>query len=993
MATTLETIRQLTIRARSEGVEQAERALGRMAQAQKQVATGADAVATSSDRQERSILASAAQFDKLLRSIDPAVKKMAEYEAGVRKIAREEALGKRSADEIARAYAALEQRYFGVEKAAEAASRAMRANALISPPSAPLPGGRAHVDANFATLGARSYQPRAEPDFSRLSSFQTIANDATKAGQAIKLTSGEVSNLGFQINDVATMLAMGQSPFMVMASQAGQITQILGPAGSLRGAAAAVGTAFMSMLNPITLAVLGLGAAATAATYFFTSSEDGADKATEAMERHRAVIDEIKNAYGAAAKSLEDYAAHSGRVLTSRAGFNEKEQRERLREASKTFLDSVGQERIVSGQWGRGYQFLANEEFRVAQDALRRFNDSVKAGNPDVLALNEAIAAIGESQPEVGRRLTALSTSLDEFVERARAAQGGARLSRIDPSTLDAASRGTFVPGAMEARDAYERLRLSGAEPVITDPNAPIPGSRAEALDAVQGDAREKADQQAEAYDRVVASAEKRLRQLQVETNAMSMGAEAASRLRYEIDLLEQATADGPISPEQEKRLKDLAASMAQAEAETRRLRESQQQLKEAQREAEQAGKQMGSALEKAFNGIVQGGDAAKRAIIELAMELAKSALFGEGAFAGLFQKGGFFRMGVGAAAPFGTANDNAVGGYAGLASGAVQRGILPAITPMGQGGIGGDARFPLGDATARLSGDGTVQSQVWNFFAGKGLKPHQIAGIMGNVGAESAFNPSAVGDAGKAFGLFQHHAARGGGPGLLGNPMASMELTWRELQTSESGVLQRLMASNDVRGATSAFAGFERPRGWSLGNPEASHNFVGRLAGAEAALQKFGSTTQATTGDLGVLGKGFGAFGNALGSMTAGGAQAGGGGGGFSGLISSLLGGVFSLFGFADGGVTNRPAIFGEAGPEAAVPLPDGRRIPVDLRHPPKSSAREPMQVSFGGPTITVQGNADERVLRQLRMEIADAQQQTLQVMRYQSENSWRTG
>ncbi|MDR6757842.1 tape measure domain-containing protein [Mycoplana sp. BE70] len=65
------------------------------------------------------------------------------------------------------------------------------------------------------------------------------------------------------------------------------------------------------------------------------------------------------------------------------------------------------------------------------------------------------------------------------------------------------------------------------------------------------------------------------------------------------------------------------------------------------------------------------------------------------------------------------------------------------------------------------------------------------------------------------------------------------------------------------------------------------------------------------------------------------------GGGGGF-------LGGLFSIFGFANGGIAARgrplkqfasggisrtAAIFGEAGPEAAVPLPDGRRIPVDLR------------------------------------------------------------
>ena len=66
-------------------------------------------------------------------------------------------------------------------------------------------------------------------------------------------------------------------------------------------------------------------------------------------------------------------------------------------------------------------------------------------------------------------------------------------------------------------------------------------------------------------------------------------------------------------------------------------------------------------------------------------------------------------------------------------------------------------------------------------------------------------------------------------------------------------------------------------------------------------------------------------------------------GGGGFGGLFSSLFGGggaagapmqlASAVPAFARGGVTNRPSIFGEAGPEAAVPLPDGRTIPVSLR------------------------------------------------------------
>ncbi len=55
------------------------------------------------------------------------------------------------------------------------------------------------------------------------------------------------------------------------------------------------------------------------------------------------------------------------------------------------------------------------------------------------------------------------------------------------------------------------------------------------------------------------------------------------------------------------------------------------------------------------------------------------------------------------------------------------------------------------------------------------------------------------------------------------------------------------------------------------------------------------------------------------------------GGGGSIGGLAGGAgnVGG-FALRGHARGGISSVPAIFGEAGPEAAVPLPDGRSIPV---------------------------------------------------------------
>lgn len=83
--------------------------------------------------------------------------------------------------------------------------------------------------------------------------------------------------------------------------------------------------------------------------------------------------------------------------------------------------------------------------------------------------------------------------------------------------------------------------------------------------------------------------------------------------------------------------------------------------------------------------------------------------------------------------------------------------------------------------------------------------------------------------------------------------------------------------------------------------------------------------------------------------------------GGALTGLLGSLIGSFFGGGGagfvpgvspglHAKGGVSSRPAIFGEAGPEAAVPLPDGRRIPVDLRMPTVGGqqGQKPAQVIF---------------------------------------------
>lgn len=73
-------------------------------------------------------------------------------------------------------------------------------------------------------------------------------NETSKAGG---LASYQMTNLAFQINDVATMAAMGADPLRILASQGGQLYQILaqgegGVTGSLRG----LGSTLAGLITP-----------------------------------------------------------------------------------------------------------------------------------------------------------------------------------------------------------------------------------------------------------------------------------------------------------------------------------------------------------------------------------------------------------------------------------------------------------------------------------------------------------------------------------------------------------------------------------------------------------------------------------------------------------------------------------------------------------------------------------------------------------------------
>jgi TP901 family phage tail tape measure protein len=167
----------------------------------------------------------------------------------------------------------------------------------------------------------------------------------------------------------------------------------------------------------------------------------------------------------------------------------------------------------------------------------------------------------------------------------------------------------------------------------------------------------------------------------------------------------------------------------------------------------------------------------------------------------------------------------------------ALNNGVTPNNLPMGT-----NPRVPsLYNSASALNtaaaptGLTATQQQVWSYWADKGLTPVQISGIMGNIKAESNFNPGIAGDNGNALGLAQWND-RGPamksfvGPDWRTNTQGQMDFMNHEFQTTESGAYQRLLAAKTPAEANAAMISYERPNGYTPGDVTGASQYQNRM-------------------------------------------------------------------------------------------------------------------------------------------------------------------
>ena len=251
----------------------------------------------------------------------------------------------------------------------------------------------------------------------------------------MRAVQADAKNLSFQLSDIATGLSTGQSPFMIMNQQLGQVTQILGGRG-LMGALALVRTSLAASW-PM-LALLGVSALASAAYEYFNTSEKESKEATKELEAHAKAIQELADQYGHLFPELE---------------------------------------RVAKTQTAAAEAAKKNEAFIIAQAAAYEKTRDVLQGMPaDLGEIETMLTALGASTEDIVRlqeEFGKLDKSVDEYkATSADAKTVVAALDKIIASnegavkTLATAIREQLV-GAMKELDraaasATESLRSFG---------------------------------------------------------------------------------------------------------------------------------------------------------------------------------------------------------------------------------------------------------------------------------------------------------------------------------------------------------------------------------------------------------------------------------------------------------------------------------------------------------------------------------------------------
>lgn len=274
---------------------------------------------------------------------------------------------------------------------------------------------------------------------------KAFENGTTRVTKSAGAQRAAIQNLSFQLNDIATSLAGGASPFTVMAQQGSQVAQVFQGSGGLVGAVQTLGGAFAQVVNPVSLAtfaIIGLGGAAV--QYFASMLTEG-DKSEATLKEQAELIRAVATQWGEAVPALQAYVAELDRAKNSAD----------LIKASDSLADQqwdVAREQVVNlnvdlAALVQDLRLAGAEDETILalQNAFNAVSTSVKDGKENTAAMQEVQDALAAAINQTG--IPALDGFASAFGGLADTIAGAARQAAVfKQQALDALTVGKNGP-------------------------------------------------------------------------------------------------------------------------------------------------------------------------------------------------------------------------------------------------------------------------------------------------------------------------------------------------------------------------------------------------------------------------------------------------------------------------------------------------------------------------------------------------------------------
>jgi phage-related minor tail protein len=548
-----------------------------------------------------------------------------------------------------------------LDKLTGAAKRAETAVEGIGP-SASKAGQMAARAADTTATALKAEAAAANKAAGAMNLHAAAANQNVRAAGT---ASHNVANLAAQFQDVAVTAAMGMSPLQIALQQGTQLSAVLGPMGAA-GAVRGLGAAFLSVLSPVSLVVIGFVALAAAGLQMVNWSKLAASglillaNSLQTIAPYAAIAAAgfallyAPAMIGGVVQLIALLARLQIQALTLAATFAAANPAAAFVigvtaavVAANIFRDELtqvlGVDIVGAAKTGINYiigsfvaafediKFVwANLPNIVGAAAIGATNAVINAVNAMIngakMQVNSLIAAINQIP---GVNIGALDTA-------------GSTISNLENPYADKLAAGVGDRNAA-VNGALSKDYLGEFDGAITRGASAASAKLKElAKDLTTVDDKSKrkgggGKTEAEKYSDIVDGANRRIASLNAEQAAIGMTEEAAAALRYQTDLLNEAQRKGiELTPAQTAELSSLAKVMASVEAATKKAKEAIAFAKDLSRGFVD---DFTSGLADGENAWKSFGNAALNALKKIGDKLLDTA------FDGLFQSGGILSL------------------------------------------------------------------------------------------------------------------------------------------------------------------------------------------------------------------------------------------------------------------------------------------------------------------------------------------------------------